>query len=461
MSKERLVTSSYCYILSANFLLFFGFYLLMPVLPFYLTEEFGTGSGMAGAVLSCYTIAALSVRPFSGYLLDTFARKPLYLLAFFVFTSVFAGYLLAGTLTLFTILRVVHGFSFGMVTVAGNTVVIDIMPSSRRGEGLGYYGLANNIAMSVGPMVGLFLHDAYSFEVIFVCSLISCSLGFAMASLVKAPVKAPVKREPVSLDRFILVKGIPAGADLLMLSIPYGMTTTYVAMYARQIGITHGMGVFFTLMAVGMAISRIFSGRQVDKGRVTRVIAWGMYLVCLCFFALSSCALLMRLTEILLSVPSLLLVIFLQAIIGTPSAWSIALVISLTSWPSIAKVVRTEVRQLRASEYVIAAKCMGGSFFHILRCHLAPNFFSSILFMVVMNARSAIIAESTLSFMGLGLPIEVVTWGSMLSLAEKALMTDAWWILLIPGAFLVVTLLCITTLGDYLRSRTSRKESNL
>ena len=160
-------------------------------------------------------------------------------------------------------------------------------------------------------------------------------------------------------------------------------------------------------------------------------------------------ALLMRLTEILLSVPNLLLVIFLQAVIG------------LTSWTSIAKVVRTEVRQLRASEYVIAAKCMGGSFFHILRRHLAPNFFSSILFMVVMNVRSAIIAESTLSFMGLGLPIEVVTWGSMLSLAEKALMTDAWWILLIPGAFLVVTLLCITNLGDYLRSRTSRKESNL
>ena len=104
---------------------------------------------------------------------------------------------------------------------------------------------------------------------------------------------------------------------------------------------------------------------------------------------------------------------------------------------------------------------MGGSFFHILRRHLAPNFFSSILFMVVMNVRSAIIAESTLSFMGLGLPIEVVTWGSMLSLAEKALMTDAWWIPLIPGAFLVVTLLCITTLGDYLRSRTGRKESNL
>lgn len=290
MTKDRLVTPSYCCILCANFLLFFGFYLLMPVLPFYLTEVFGATHGTVGVVLSCYTLAALSIRPFSGYLLDTLARKPLYLAAYFVFTSVFAGYLLAGTLTLFTIMRVVHGLSFGMVTVSGNTVVIDIMPSSRRGEGIGYYGLANNIAMSVGPMVGLFMHDAWSFDEIFICSLVSCTLGFVMAGLVKAPSRPPVKREPVSLDRFILVKGIPAGADLLLLSIPYGMTTTYVAMYARQIGITGGTGIFFTLMAVGMAISRIFSGRQVDKGRITKVIAWGMYLVCLCFFALSSCA---------------------------------------------------------------------------------------------------------------------------------------------------------------------------
>ena len=290
MNRDRLVTPSYCCILLANFLLFFGFYLLMPVMPFYLTEVFGAGRATVGVALSCYVIAALSIRPFSGYLLDTFARKPLYLLAYFVFTAIFAGYLVAGTLTLFMIFRVVHGFAFGAVTVSGNTVVIDIMPSSRRGEGIGYYGLANNIAMSVGPMVGLFMHESCSFETIFLCSLASCALGFAMACLVRTPAKEPVKREPVSLDRFILLKGLPAGLDLLLLSIPYGMTTTYVAMYAAEIGITSKVGIFFTLMAVGMAISRIFSGRQVDKGRVTQVIALGMYLVCVCFFVLSSCA---------------------------------------------------------------------------------------------------------------------------------------------------------------------------
>ena len=86
----------------------------------------------------------------------------------FHFTAIFGGYLIAGTLTLFILFRIIHGVSFGMVTVSGNTIVIDIMPSSRRGEGLGYYGLANNIAMSIGPMFGLFLHDAgVSFATIF------------------------------------------------------------------------------------------------------------------------------------------------------------------------------------------------------------------------------------------------------------------------------------------------------
>lgn len=171
--------------------------------------------------------------------------------------------------------------------------------------------------------------------------------------------------------------------------------------------------------------------------------------------------LLMRLTEIFLSIPSLLLIIFIQAILGKANVLSISLVIGVTSWTSVAKVVRTEVRQLRSSEYVVAARCMGAGFFRILWKHLTPNFVSSIMFMVVMGIRSAISAESTLSFMGIGLPLEIISWGSMLSLAEKALLSGSWWIILIPGAFLVVTLLCVTNIGNYLRKNVNRKESNL
>ena len=254
MAKDRLITPGYCFILAANFLLYFGFWLLIPVLPFYLSEFFQAGNSTIGIVLSCYTVAALCIRPFSGYLLDTFARKPLYLFAYFIFMLMFAGYLIAGSLTLFIIFRIIHGVSFGMVTVGGNTVVIDIMPSSRRGEGLGYYGLTNNIAMSIGPMFGLFLHDG----------------------------------------GFILLKGMPAGLSLLLLSIPYGMTTNYVAMYAREIGIHTQTGFFFTFMAIGMAISRIFSGKLVDRGKITQVIAAGLNLVIISFFLLASCVYLIQ-----------------------------------------------------------------------------------------------------------------------------------------------------------------------
>lgn len=169
----------------------------------------------------------------------------------------------------------------------------------------------------------------------------------------------------------------------------------------------------------------------------------------------------MRLTEILLSVPGLLLIIFIQAILGEASVISISIVIGITGWYSIAKVVRTEVRQIRKSEYVIASRCMGGSFGHIMAKHLAPNFISSIMFMVVMNIRSAIVSESTLSFMGMGLPLDVISWGSMLSLSERALMTKAWWIILIPGFFLVLLLVCLTNIGNWLRRGANRKGSNL
>ena len=183
--------------------------------------------------------------------------------------------------------------------------------------------------------------------------------------------------------------------------------------------------------------------------------------------SLSGCAgarldrLLMRVVELLLSIPNLLLIVLLQAILGQASVWSLSLVIGVTGWTGIAKVVRTEVRRLRGSEYVLAARCMGGGFFHILRQHLAPNFLPAVLFMIVMNVQSAMLAESTLSFLGLGLPLEVISWGSMLSLAQRALLTGSWWLVVIPGAFLAVTLLCVTEIGNALRRSGSREARKL
>lgn len=169
----------------------------------------------------------------------------------------------------------------------------------------------------------------------------------------------------------------------------------------------------------------------------------------------------MRITEILLTVPSILVIIFIQGIVGSTNVVSLAIVIGFTSWMNIAKVVRAEVSQIKNSEYILAAKAMGGNFFHILKEHLILNFIPAIMFMIVTNVGGAIGTEATLSFLGIGLPVEVVSWGSMLSLAEGALLSNLWWIIIIPGVFLVITLLTITNIGNYLRGLANKKQSNL
>ena len=224
---------------------------------------------------------------------------------------------------------------------------------------------------------------------------------------------------------------------------------------------------FFGTDAMGRDIfAMIWSGGRLSLsiGAGAAAVSTGFAIL---FGAASGCApkwldaLLMRLAELLLSVPSLLLVVLLQAVLGGASPLSLSLVIGLTGWTTMAKVVRTQVRQLRDSEYILASRCMGGGFFHILRRHLAPGFVSPVMVMAVMSVRSAIAAESTLSCMGMGLPRESPSGGSMLSLAERALLTGAWWVILIPGGFLVVTLLALTGVGNALRQAVNRKESNL
>ena len=288
LPKDKLWTQSFISACIGNFLLFFAFYLLLPVLPLYLIEKFHTTKAMAGVILSCYTLVALVIRPAAGFILDMFNRKPIYLFAYGLFTLTFVGYPLVTFVTAFFFLRILHGLTYGLVSTAGNSLIVDIMPSSRRGEGLGYFGVANNIAMAVGPMISLFMHDYYSFDAIFYLSIGSGVLGFIVASTIQSKKRiAKTVKQPIAFDRFFLVKGLNAGFSLLLLGIPYGMITTYVAIYGKELGIHSGMGVFFSLMAVGLMSSRMFAGKQVDKGKMNQVITIGIAICLIALFTLS------------------------------------------------------------------------------------------------------------------------------------------------------------------------------
>lgn len=274
--KPRLWTADFLLAFASNMLMYFSFYMLVPVLPFFVIEELGTSESVAGVVLSIYTIATLCVRPFSGYMVDTFARKPLYLICYTIFTIIFAGYLVSFTLTIFIIMRIVHGASFGTNTVVSNTIAIDVMPSERRGEGIGYFGMSSNMAMALGPMLGLLLYSKYSFETAFIVSFLSSLLGLGIASLIKVPQKVtPAHKEVLSLDRFILIKGLPLALSMFVISIGYGVLVNYIGLYSEAIGMAGSAGLFFTLQAVGIIGARFLSAAPINRGAISQIVYIG------------------------------------------------------------------------------------------------------------------------------------------------------------------------------------------
>ena len=265
--------------MTANFSMSFAFYLLTPLLPLYLTDRFGASKDMIGLVLSGYTITALLVRPFSGFLVDSFPRKRVLLISLFFYFICFSGYLAAGTLLLFAIVRTMHGAPFGACTVANSTMAIDVLPSSRRNEGIGYYGLSNNVATAIAPTVGIFLYRyTANFELLFWLAFLVAGVGFIADYTIKTPQK-PVQTIKLSwsLDRFFLLKGWAIGVNMAFFGLCYGVLSNYLAIYGKEIlNITGGTGTYFMLLAIGLIISRIQGGRMLRKGRLTHNAAEGI-----------------------------------------------------------------------------------------------------------------------------------------------------------------------------------------
>lgn len=165
----------------------------------------------------------------------------------------------------------------------------------------------------------------------------------------------------------------------------------------------------------------------------------------------------MRIMEFCGSIPPILMMLILTAVVPASNMVSMSVLIGITGWFSLARMVRSEIRQIRHSEYVLYARCTGGGFFYVTAHHLLPNCLPAVMFAMIANVSAAITMESTLSFLGLGLPPAQLSWGSMLSLANRALLYNTWWAIVIPGLFLVVTLLCITNIGNYIQREAGRR----
>nr|WP_207720969.1 MFS transporter [Clostridium gasigenes] len=240
-------------------LLFSGFYLLMPTLPMFI-KEIGGSESQVGFIVGVFTISAVIVRPIVGGLMDKYGRRVFIIsgLIFFAITMYFYDFV---TVIIFlVILRILHGISWALATTSIGTAVTDVIPKSRRGEGMGWYGLSMTLGMALGPILGLWVAKSFSFHYLFLLCTALALIAFILAFFTKIPVIKHTHKNTISFFEKDL---LPIAIVTFFLSITFGGITTFLPLFAAKIQVN--VGTFFLVYALTLTVTRPITGKISDK----------------------------------------------------------------------------------------------------------------------------------------------------------------------------------------------------
>ena len=271
MNKEKLWTKEFIIVSTINFLATFIFFLLMVTIASYAKTEFGATTSTAGLVSSIFIIGSLVGRLGAGRFIGQ--KGPIKILwiglIFFAITS--ALYFLANSIPLLLANRLAQGIAVGIIGTATGTIVAHILPSARKGEGIGYFSLSAVLATAIGPFIGiLLLKMDNGFPIMFTMNLvlsIICILFFAIVKLKLNPIKQPEKKEVKSsiLSQFIEPKAVPISIIALIIGFSYSGVMTFLSFYAESINLVSAASYFFLVYAMVIIFSRPFTGKLMDS----------------------------------------------------------------------------------------------------------------------------------------------------------------------------------------------------
>lgn len=264
LSKHSIFRGNFVLVFFTSLLVFTAFYIMLPTLPVFLIRELKIDEAQTGLILAVYTLAALLIRPFTGFMIDRYGRKLFYIPSLLLFALMFIGYPLAGAFAMILIVRFTHGLVWGVATTTGSTLIVDILPSERRGEGIGLYGLAMTIPMAMGPFTGLQLTQNNNYTLMFLCAGALAFAGFLVTLFIKYP-EVPLSGKTAFSFRSLLEStSLPVTFNLLIINISYGGLVSFVSLYALKTGIGH-TGIFFIVFASGITLARIYMGKIFDR----------------------------------------------------------------------------------------------------------------------------------------------------------------------------------------------------
>ena len=285
--KKALWTLSFTLIFVAHLMMTVGFYATMPVYSLFLEDRFHLEGLVLGVAVACYTATAILARLPAGYCLDKYGRRRIYLGSYLGFGLVYFLYPLAGDVVTVSLARVLHGALWGVTMGAATTAVVDVLPPLRRGEGIGYFGLAMILGMSGGPALGTIVAETFGYNPLFVGVGILTLAGFGVLTLVRFP-DVPRTVRPFSPDALLEKSSLPASLATLVFCIPYGVIMNYTGTIARGIP-GASAGAFFLMLALGTALSRLRAGAVFDRSGPGGVMVPG-YLFLISGYAVLSCA---------------------------------------------------------------------------------------------------------------------------------------------------------------------------
>ncbi|WP_160725718.1 MFS transporter [Bacillus sp. USDA818B3_A] len=263
LQKEKIFTKDFVLICLANFFIFLGFQMTLPTIPLFV-EELGGNDQLIGFVVGIFTFSALLLRPYAGNALETKGRGFVYLLGLAIFALSVGSFGFLTSIGLLFLMRVVQGVGWGFSTTASGTIASDLIPVTRRGEGMGYYGLSGNLALAFGPSLGLILTGVISFSSFF---LICAGLGLVALILSSRITYKKVEQKPVKekgkLDLY--EKGALKPSILMFfITVTFGGIAAFLPLFAADKHIS-GIQIYFLLYALALMITRTFAGQLYDR----------------------------------------------------------------------------------------------------------------------------------------------------------------------------------------------------
>jgi len=287
--RAALWTRDFILLLGSNLVFYMSFQLLLVSMPLYVVH-LGGDAATAGLVTGLFTLTAMVVRPLTGWALDAYGRRNLWLLGIFSCLVLILAQQWAATLVVLIVLRMVNGFGFGVATTAGGTIAADLVPKSRLGEGMGFFGVAMGIPLAVAPPLGLWLAGRGDYSDLFWLGALFTAVSLALAAMLRGPAEPrEVSAVRSRLDSMFERTAVYPSVLMFLLISSFGLILALLALYGKERGLG-GVGIWFTVYAVFLTLARSAGGRLSDRigYRQTAVAGFVLAAVALVTIAVSN-----------------------------------------------------------------------------------------------------------------------------------------------------------------------------